>query len=229
MPSQLTTSRAYWNLRAEQVMDRVFHEQDNHLTSARMHVHESLKAKPPQWQTLTLSLTGLATAGLISSVWLAHNWQASQAQLDRERNLLVMERLRKLPAASRTTSEEPSNSSSINAQNTTAELAVLPQTPLDPDWVQSLEPVIVPIREETFSSHSSHLQDNASEVPVLVGVVHGPQGSSSAIFQLKQTSTSAKPGENIGSSNWRLDSVNANGAVIKNQGQQRQLNIGGAF
>ena len=121
MPSQLTTSRAYWNLRAEQVMDRVFHEQDNHLTSARVHVHESLKAKPPQWQTLTLS--GLATAGLISSVWLAHNWQASQAQLDRERNLLVMERLRKLPAASRTTSEEPSNSSSISAPNTNAELA----------------------------------------------------------------------------------------------------------
>ena len=227
MPSQLTTSRAYWNLRAEQVMDRVFHEQDNHLTSARVHVHESLKAKPPQWQTLTL--TGLATAGLISSVWLAHNWQASQAQLDRERNLLVMERLRKLPAASRTTSEEPSNSSSISAQNTNAELAVLPQTPLDPDWVQSLEPVIVPIREETFSSHSSHLQGNASEVPVLVGVVHGPKGSSSAIFQLKQTSASAKPGENIGSSNWRLDSVNANGAVINSQGQQRQLNIGGAF
>ena len=227
MPSQLTTSRAYWNLRAEQVMDRVFHAQDNHLTSARLHVHESLKAKPPQWQTLTL--TGLATAGLISSVWLAHNWQASQAQLDRERNLLVMERLRKLPAASRTTTEGPSNSSSISAQNTNAELAVLPQPPLDPDWVQSLEPVIVPIREETFSSNSSHFQENASEVPVLVGVVHGPKGSSSAIFQLKQTSTSATPGENIGSSNWRLDSVNANGAVIKSQGQQRHLNIGGAF
>lgn len=227
MPSQLNTSRAYWNLRAEQVMDRVFHEQDQQLTATRVHVHESLKAKPPQWQTLTL--TGLATAGLISSVWLAHNWQASQAQLDRERNLLVMERLRKLPAASRTTTEEPSKSSSIRAQNTNAELAILPQTPLDPDWVQSLEPVIVPIREETFSSHSSHLQHNASEVPVLVGVVHGPKGSSSAIFQLKQTSTSAKPGENIGSSNWRLDSVNANGAVINSQGQQRQLNIGGAF
>ena len=227
MPSQLTTSRAYWNLRAEQVMDRVFHEQDKHLTSARLHVHESLKAQLPQWQTLTL--TGLATAGLISSVWLAHNWQASQAQLDRERNLLVMERLRKLPAASRTTTEGPSNSSSISAQNTNAELAVLPQPPLDPDWVQSLEPVIVPIREETFSSNSSHFQENASEVPVLVGVVHGPKGSSSAIFQLKQTSTSATPGENIGSSNWRLDSVNANGAVIKSQGQQRHLNIGGAF
>ncbi len=227
MPSQLTTSRAYWNLRAEQVMDRVFREQDKHLTPARLHVHESLKAKLPQWQTLTL--TGLATTGLISSVWLAHNWQASQAQLDRERNLLVMERLRKLPAASQTTTGGPSNSSSISAQNTNAELAVLPQPPLDPDWVQSLEPVIVPIREETFSSNSSHFQENASEVPVLVGVVHGPKGSSSAIFQLKQTSTSATPGENIGSSNWRLDSVNANGAVIKSQGQQRHLNIGGAF
>ena len=227
MSSQLTTSRAYWNLRAEQVLDRVFREQDKHLTSAKVHVQDSVKAKLPPWQTLTL--TGLATAGLISSVWLAHNWQASQAQLDRERNLLVIERLRKLPAVSRTTTEGPSNSSNISDQNTNAELAVLPQPPPDPDWVQSLEPVIVPIRKETFSSNSSHFEGNTNEIPVLVGVVHGPKGSSSAIFQLKQTSTSATPGENIGSSNWRLDSVTANGAVIKSQGQQRHLNIGGAF
>ncbi|HJO77917.1 MAG TPA: pilus assembly protein PilZ, partial [Prochlorococcaceae cyanobacterium Fu_MAG_134] len=72
-------------------------------------------------------------------------------------------------------------------------------------------------------------QDAAESVPVLVGVVHGPRGKSSAIFEMGQTSTSAIPGENIGSSDWRVTTVSANGAVIERQGKQRRLNIGGAF
>ncbi|HGY5543574.1 MAG: pilus assembly protein PilZ [Prochlorococcus sp.] len=227
MNSRLTTSRAYWNLRAEQVMDRVFHDPEVPMTTAKVHIHDPVITKRPSWQVL--SLAGLATTGLISSLWLAHNWQGSQAQLARERNLLLIERIRKLPTSSQTTAQEPGYSLEISKQNQSAELTDLPPPP-DPAWIQALEPVTVPVSEESLSSNSSHFQQDAAEsVPVLVGVVHGPRGKSSAIFEMGQTSTSAIPGENIGSSDWRVTTVSANGAVIERQGKQRRLNIGGAF
>jgi hypothetical protein len=60
-------------------------------------------------------------------------------------------------------------------------------------------------------------------------VVHAGGGKGSAIFQLDQLSLSATPGELIGNSGWRLHSVQASGAVIERQGQQRNLTVGGAF
>ena len=68
-----------------------------------------------------------------------------------------------------------------------------------------------------------------SPMPQLTGVVQGPGGNSSAIFQLGTTSLSAGIGENIGNSGWRLDSISGGGAVISQQGQQRTLWVGGLF
>ena len=66
-------------------------------------------------------------------------------------------------------------------------------------------------------------------MPQLTGVVQGPGGNSSAIFQLDTTSLSAGIGESIGNSGWRLDAITSSGAVISQQGQQRTLSIGGLF
>jgi len=226
--SRLTTSKAYWNLKAEQVMDRVFSDPEVPMNAAKVHIHDHVISKRPSWPML--SLAGLATTGLISSLWLAHHWQASQAQLDRERNLLLIERISKLPNASQTTAQGAGYSLEISKQSPSGELAELPPPPPDPAWLKGLEAVTIPIGKERFSSNSSQIQQDADEtVPVLVGVVHGPRGNSSAIFQMGQTSTSATPGENIGSSNWRVATVSANGAVIERKGKQRRLNIGGAF
>ena len=38
MPSRLSTSRAYWNLRAEQVMDRVFKDGEQTLETVQVRV-----------------------------------------------------------------------------------------------------------------------------------------------------------------------------------------------
>ena len=66
-------------------------------------------------------------------------------------------------------------------------------------------------------------------MPQLTGVVQGPGGNSSAIFQMDTTSLSAGIGESIGNSGWRLDAISSSGAVISQQGQQRTLSVGGLF
>ena len=66
-------------------------------------------------------------------------------------------------------------------------------------------------------------------VPKLTGVVKGPGGSSSAIFQLGQGSVSAGIGEAIGSSGWMLTDVTDSGALISRNGQRQTLSVGGLF
>ena len=66
-------------------------------------------------------------------------------------------------------------------------------------------------------------------IPQLTGVVKGPGGSSSAIFQLGQGSVSSGIGEAIGSSGWVLSEVTDSGAVISRNGQRQTLSVGGLF
>ena len=66
-------------------------------------------------------------------------------------------------------------------------------------------------------------------MPQLIGVVQGPGGNSSAIFQLGSNSLSAGLGEAIGSSGWVLDSVSESRAVIRRNGQRHTLAVGGVF
>ena len=42
MPPRLSTSKAYWNLRAEQVMDRVFSDDDHTLEAVEVQVEATL-------------------------------------------------------------------------------------------------------------------------------------------------------------------------------------------
>ena len=217
MAVRLPTSRAYWNLRAEQVMDKVF-DQDalnssrpNHLIPVDVDVHEPPPPTPPAPAATTttpwllLIVSGIAVAGAVNSGWLISSLLQSRSQLDQERNLLMLERLQ----AEASTPAEP-----------------------EPEWMASLEPPAPP------SSLGLALSPAAPEplpiptltpMPQLTGVVQGPGGNSSAIFQLGTTSLSAGIGESIGSSGWRLDSISSGGAVISQHGQQRTLSVGGLF
>ena len=217
MAVRLPTSRAYWNLRAEQVMDKAF-DQDalhssrpNQLIPVDVDVHEPPPPTPPAPAATTttpwllLIVSGIAVAGAVNSGWLISSLLQSRSQLDQERNLLMLERLQ----AEASTPAEP-----------------------EPEWMASLEPPAPP------SSLGLALSPAAPEplpiptltpMPQLTGVVQGPGGNSSAIFQLGTTSLSAGIGESIGSSGWRLDSISSGGAVISQHGQQRTLSVGGLF
>ena len=217
MAVRLPTSRAYWNLRAEQVMDKVFDQvalhssRPNHLIPVDVDVHEPPPPTPPAPAATTttpwllLIVSGIAVAGAVNSGWLISSLLQSRSQLDQERNLLMLERLQ----AEASSPAEP-----------------------EPEWMASLEPPAPP------SSLGLALSPAAPEplpiptltpMPQLTGVVQGPGGNSSAIFQLGTTSLSAGIGESIGSSGWRLDSINSGGAVISQHGQQRTLSVGGLF
>ncbi len=222
-------------------MDGVFQKPEAPITPAKVVVHgteENKATRSPNWRRL--GVIGLASAGLISSFWLAHNWQSTTAQLTRERSLLLLERLRTLPNQAPTdsaaSSKKSSNSDHINSdhinsqQPQASQVAELPLPPPPPDsaWVQQLKPITIPVNGETFSARSIPTA-KPQKLPVLVGVMHAPQGVSSAIFQLETLSASASAGDNIGNSGWRLAAVTANGALIERQGEQHRLSVGGSF
>ena len=213
MSARVPTSRAYWNLRAEQVMGNVFDREtvsapsQPHLVPVDVAVHEpttkpsepSERRSPSTW--LLPLISGIAVAGVICSAWLVSSLQRSRLELERKQNAALIEQLREQVAAQENREEE----------TTTPEDASLA--------IQSLEPLIVPIQQPL----------TVEPTPQLTGVVKGPGGSSSAIFQLGQGSVSAGIGEAIGSSGWVLSEVTDSGAVISRNGQRQTLSVGGLF
>ena len=242
---RLPTSRAYWNLRAEQVMGKVFnqealdHASERHLVPVDVDVHEPpaqppIPAKPapkqePQRTTpwVIVVLSSLAVAGAVSSGWLINNLQQSRSLLDQERSVMLIERLR-----SQNTSNQPLPSTQPTApQPSAASGTPIPPPPPEPQWMQSLEPLSLPIRQlpHPEASIAATPAPVTTPVPDLTGVVQGPAGSSSAIFQIGPNSMSAGVGDAIGSSGWTLESVSETGAVISQNGQKRTLTVGGVF
>ena len=162
-----------------------------------------MAAQSSGWQTAVL--TGIAVAGLLSSGWLLFDLQRSARTLERERNVALVERLR------------------------ANEKAVAP-TP-EPTTVDRLEPLTLPIQSLPMPPIGLAPTESTpiSPLPVLTGVMQSPGGRSSAIFQINNASVSAEIGESLGSSGWTLTSVGASSAVIRNNGQERTLSVGGVF
>ena len=222
MSARVPTSRAYWNLRAEQVMGRVFDRETvstpkpPHLIPVDVDVHEP-KAQPAPAKTssddngwLIAILGGIAIAGVVSSGWLIHNLQESRSQLEQERNLALIERLRdSIPA------EQP-----VPATVEPPPLSLPLEPEPEPAWAASLEPL--PLAEPAATPALEPL-------PQLTGVVQGPGGNSSAIFRIGSASVSAGIGDAIGSSGWTLSGVTDSGAVISRAGQNHTLSVGGVF
>jgi hypothetical protein len=230
---RLPTSRAYWNLRAEQVLDKVFDQEalysarPNHLVPVDVDVHEPPAPAPPPAQSnptpsttsptpwLLLIVSGLAVAGAVNSGWLISSLLQSRNQLDQERNLQMLERLQTQASA-----PEPQ----VTQAPPAAEVAAS-----DPDPQLSPRPSITPRLALSPVAPQPLPVPALTPMPQLTGVVQGPGGNSSAIFQLDTTSLSAGIGESIGNSGWRLDAITSSGAVISQQGQQRTLSVGGLF
>ena len=224
MSARVPTSRAYWNLRAEQVMDRVFDPETTistrqpHLIPVDVDVHQptttttTLKHSSPSAWLLPL-ISGIAVAGVICSAWLVSSLQRSRLELERQQNTALIEQLREQIAAQDTRAEEK-----VSTEESSVAL-------------QSLEPLTLPIQQPLTVDPLSSDQALAPMEPILqlTGVVKGPGGSSSAIFQLGQGSVSAGIGEAIGSSGWILTDVTDSGAVISRNGQRQTLAVGGLF
>ena len=252
MPTRLPTSRDYWNLRAEQVMDRVFNDGDNILETVQVQVYpqtaqstQGAQAAQKEASTLNLpaltwpqvSLAALGLIAVLGSSGLALHWRLSQQALEREGNLALIERLRNNQLVQRTnnqnkpaptttsqTATEPSSQATSTANE--LEISALPNAS-----ATQLDPITVPLPTAEVTSTTS-IAGQAPAVapqPLLVGVVHAGNGDGSAIFQLGDLSLSSVPGEAIGNSGWTLQSVSANGAVIERSGARQSLSVGGAF
>ena len=225
MPARVPPSRAYWNLRAEQVMDNVFDRgtatapTQPGVVPVDVDVHEpTTKPSGPRERRSSSTwllplISGIAVTGVIGSAWLVSSLQRSRVQLERQQSAALIEQLREQVAAQES-----------RAQDTAA--------PEDASIaIQSLEPLTVPIQQPLTVEPLGSDQALAPmpPVPQLTGVVKGPSGSSSAIFQLGQGSVSAVIGEAIDSSAWVLTDITDSSAVISRNGQRQTLSVGGLF
>ena len=203
-------------------MDQVFDREtftapsQPHLVPVDVDVHEPT-TKPTERHSssawLLPLISGIAVAAVICSAWLVSSLQRSRLELERQQNAALIERLREQVAAQEARAEETAS-------------------PLDASVsIQNLEPLTLPIQQpltvESLGSDQGLAPMEPS--PQLTGVVKGPSGSSSAIFQLRQGSVSAGIGEAIGSSGWVLTDVTDSGAVISRNGQSQTLSVGGLF
>ena len=209
----INTSKAYWELKAEQVMDRVFQPasaQQAELNDAiEVDVRETtsteanrtssiLRLQSRQWL-----LAGLILCALGSGLGLYQGWSSAQRQLRLERNARLLSDLRNL-----TPNEEPATSEA------------LPPPPPEEAWITQL-PALPALPSESEAP--------AEALPELVGVVQIPGQRGSAIFQQGKSSSNALIGEQIGSSGWRLVSIQSDGAVIERSGVRRRVSIGAGF
>ena len=243
MPSRLSTSRAYWNLRAEQVMDRVFKDGEQTLETVQVRVDtpapEMRAPEMPANQPTGLSwpqvcLVALGVIGVLGSGALALHWNLTQQTLERERNLALIERLRSnRPGGTATAAgtQPPVTTPAAGASGTIPpddppEIAMAPIT-----TTTELDPITVPLPTTPVQilPADSPISAAPAPQPMLVGVVHSDNGGGSAIFQLGDLSLSAFPGDLIGNSGWTLRSVGDQGAVIERDGASQTLSVGGAF
>mgnify|MGYP006268219767 CR=1 FL=1 len=151
-PRPSTTSRAYWELRAEQVMDRVFAAASAPLPPAQrteppielVEVHDGgaspmAASGPRPWliaghvvpARLALGLAaGLTCLGLGTGLSLWHGWSEAHQDLRQERNLRLLEGIRSLAAA-------PAASNPSPPAGTAAGEGLPPPPPTEP-WIEDL-------------------------------------------------------------------------------------------
>ena len=250
------TSRAYWELKAEQVMDRVF-ENAGRGSPAPLHTPQPTPSQPKptaadqepievevreaRWpwsrlQPWPLAAAALASLGLLGGLGLWHGWSEARNDLRQERNLRLLEGIRSLegaPAGSQATAPQPSGDG-------------LPPPPPSEPWIEELgqlegsapaglAPLQVPLNgtlqapapPATASAAAPASSDAGT--PELLGVVQIPGKPGSAIFQLGSSSTNALVGEMIGGSGWKLIATSGDSAVIERGGASRRVSISSGF
>jgi len=165
-PRGITTSRAYWELKTDQVMDRVFAGSAPSLSSGAASLGPAewspidvvVRDEPP-WppapppavtpdpqprgsQTLILALLAVVSLlGMGSTLLLWHQWNRSNEALDQERNLQLLERLRSLGPNAADDGSSVATPATVAALGATAAAPLdpsLPPPPPDEPWVQEL-------------------------------------------------------------------------------------------
>jgi hypothetical protein len=231
-PRGIPTSRAYWELKAEQMLNRVFSSEAPIVVEVVEPNATPAAAAPtghtrhlPIWVTAAACATALATAAA------AMLWSGQQQALRQERNLMLLERIRSLGPAT------------AKAQPQADPDEHLPPPPQEP-WMEELAqlpaagapqatvlkvPFTPTIGAGAPTAPPPLPSESGTNLPLLVGVVQSQGRSASAIFQIGGSSTSAAVGESIAGSGWRLRSASGDTAVIERAGQQRRLSISGGF
>ena len=113
----IPSSRAYWELKAEQMMNRIFDPASTVdlpveeapapprrlLPTATVRTDTAAASKPPRRPSTTLLLfsllAGVSMVSAVSTVLYLTSWNQAQQSLRQERNLLLVERLRSLGPA----------------------------------------------------------------------------------------------------------------------------------
>ena len=256
-PRFASTSKAYWELRAEQVMDRVFvnagrnapaeepdtievEVRDATTTASPAPASTAPASRNPAsnkastiWQQLATPLSialaiSLSGLGVGGAVVLWHGSHQARQDLQQERNLRLLQGLRTLEAPVEAAPPAP------------------PQNP----WIEELEPLggsAAPLKPLQVPLNGT-LQvppagpsaavpttptpapaGPAIKAPELLGVVQIPGQPGSAIFQSDGSSSSTSVGDTIGSTDWRLISISGDSAVIERGGSRRHVSISSGF
>jgi len=251
---RLSTARTYWELKAEQVMNRVFDpvlpayevvaiEMVEASTTSKDHKHkkddkESREAITPNTPTnkRVLERKPITTTIFLSScvllltlivVTIANQRQQILSEL---KDIQLQNRLRSL-------SNNMQDVQEANV-NTHDDIQVAPPPPLHEAWMETLSelpgPIVppstilkVPMPGKIGSTTSPRSTSNAlpQEAIQLIGVVQAPGQKASGIFQTGTSSSSAMAGESIGNTGWKLKSANGETAIIERGGEQRRLGI----
>jgi hypothetical protein len=252
----IPTSRAYWELKAEQVLNRVFEPEKpievqvfdtpaafSHPGSIPVELHDlppaSKKHHQPSLLLAGAGVTVMVVAGMALAVLGLLN--QSQQAIRQERNMLLIERLRTMgPGTNPAQANEPAKPAAAVGSGEDGEL---PPPPPGEPWMKELatlpassapatDVLKVPVNGRITSpapAATGSASGGGGSTPQLVGVVQVPGQSGSAIFQLGSSSTSAAAGESIGSSGWRLRSASGDSAVIEKGGEQRRVSISSGF
>jgi hypothetical protein len=249
----LPTSRAYWELKADQMMNRVFSPEapidlaplvessqgprENQGANQARSEHDRKASDPSPLTVLLLAaLGGMGAVTALSAVLLVQQWAGLQRSLSQERSLLMVERLRALGPATNP-SPTPVGPTTPPAPVLAPPLAVgadLPPPPPEEPWMEQLPQLPVSTAATGGPSPSSPappgtatkpMERFSGPLPQLVGLVGAPGQAGSAIFQMGDTSTNVNVGEPIGSSGWRLRAADGESALIERGTEVRRIAI----
>ena len=251
----IPSSRAYWELKAEQMMNRIFDPEapidlavDEPPAQPRERVARTGPPRRRETPVLLLSLLGgICMVSAISTGVTISSWNRAQQNLSQERNLLLVERLRSLgpanPAPAPAAPSLPAPSPVALEPGSGAGGAPggddLPPPPQEP-WIEELSqlpdperpaaPILrVPVSQRLAASAPPAAIAPAprppAPTPVLVGVVAAAGKAGSAIFQVGAITTSVGVGEAIGTSGWRLRAAGNDTAEIERDGEVRRVSI----
>jgi len=213
---------ALWDLRAEQVMDRVFIGTDPPPPALPA---AAPAPTPAPTARRRLMVTGVGLGLLVGG--MAHLWQTQQrVQLDlqQERQWRMLERLRTLD-----TPAPPSTPAPAPVPEPVLLTPPPPRPRVHPPRHQELTrrtgppPIRVPVPPPPPRLPPA-LERAPS--PELLGVVQTAGQRDSAIFSTAAGPLSVTAGEGIGSTGWRLLGVTADGVEIGQGNERRSLSLG---